>query len=302
MRKLFLQLTAVALVLSACQKEVSLEDPNAVPGTGGGGGTPGGGKRLVRAGTRLGTDSVTIDYSYNSANYLSGIAITGTSQGQPFTIQQKINRNAENIITSVVVKSPLLPLFNYGRDSLKSDFVYDATAGRYVRNITKFIFDNEALTDSTVYGYSAVGKLNSALTYFSDGSFGFFPSLKTEYAYQENNLSETKMYEFDGTNFTLDQINTFQHDAKVNPLTIPSEAAFLFFEKVYPLPLSFWLQVGVNDFFSLNNISNMQVRDVTAGDLAETVSTYTYNSNNMPVTCIRTLDGLPLAATTYFYQ
>lgn len=302
MRKVFLHLTAAMLVLSACQKEVSLEDPNAVPGTGGGGGTPGSGKRLVRAGTRLGSDSVTIDYSYNAANYLAGVAISGTSQGQPFSIQQKINRDGANAITSVVVKSPLLPVLNFGRDSLVTKFVYDASSGRYVRSLTKFIYDNEDLTDSTVYGYSAVGKLNSALIYFSDGSSGYFPSIKTEYSYAENNLSEMKLYDFDGTSFTLEQINTFRHDAKVNPLSLPTEAAFLFFEKVYPLPLNFWLQVGLNDFFSLNNITNMQVSYVSSGDSEETVSAYTYNGNNLPVTCIRSIDGLPFATTTYFYQ
>ena len=301
MRKLFLQLAAVVVVFSACQKEVSLEDPNAAPGTGGGGNT-GGGNRLVRSGTRFGTDSVTIDYSYNAANFLSTVTFSGTFQGQAFSMQQKINRDAANAITSVVVKSPFLLLLNFGRDSLATQFVYDATAGRYVRSLTRFVYDGESLIDSTVYGYSAVGKLNSETVYFSDGSLGYFPSMKTEYAFTENNLSETKKYESDGSNFILEEINTIRHDNKVNPLTLSSEAAFLVFNKIYPLPLSFWMQIGLNDFFSLNNIGSLKVDYISTSETEETSFTYTYNNNNLPVTCTRTIDGVPIAFTTYFYR
>lgn len=295
-----IQLTAVVLMFSACQKEVSQEDPNSTPGIPGSG--SGTGTRLVRTGTRLGTDTVTIDYSYNSANFLSGISLVGTSQGQPFTVSQKINRNASNAITSVVVKSPLLLLLNFGSDSLMTQFVFNASNERYTRSITNFIYDNEPLTDSTLYGYSSAGKLNAATVYFSDGSSGYFPALKTEYAFAENNLVETKLYEFDGTNFELAEVTTFRHDSKVNPLPIGSEAALLVFSKVYPLPFSFWLQIGLNDFFSLNNLTNMKVNYLTTAESEETVTTYTYNSKNLPETASRTIDGTPFAVTRYFYQ
>jgi hypothetical protein len=300
MRKLFLHLAAVVLVFSACQKELSKEDLNATPGSGGGGGNPG--NRLVRTGTRLGTDSVTIDYSYNSASYLTGISISGTTQGQPFTMQQRVNRNVANVITSVVVKSPLLPLFNFGGDSLVREVVYNATTGRYVRSISNFIYDNEPLTDSTVFTYSSVGKLSSAIAFFSDNSSDFFPLLKTEYTFAENNLSETKFYEFSGNDFELEEVTSFSHDNKVNPLPVPSEAQFLVFSNIYSLPLSFWFQIGLNDFFSVNNITNMRVEVMSTSEAEETASAYTYNSRNLPETCTRTIDGIPFAVTRYFYQ
>lgn len=299
MRKLFLQLSAVVLVLSACQKEVSKEDPNAAPGTPGTGNT---GTKLVRTGTRLGSDSVTIDYSYNSANFLTGVSFSGTSQGMPFTVQQRITRNAANVITSVVVKSPLLPLFNFGGDSLVTQVVYDANDGRYVRSISNFIYDDEPLTDSTVFSYSNAGKVSAATSYFSDGSFGFFPGLKREYSFTENNLVETRYFEFDGTDFELEQLTTFRHDSKVNPLPLQSEAHLLVFNNIYPLPISFWFQLGLNDFFSVNNPINIKLNIVRTSESEEIAATYTYNSKNLPETCTRTIDGLPFAVTRYFYQ
>lgn len=300
MRKLFLQLAAVVLVFSACQKERSLEDPNATPGTPGTGNNSG--TKLVRTGTRLGSDSVTIDYSYNSANFLTGISFSGTSQGAPFTVQQRITRNSANIITSVVVKSPLLPQFNFGGDSLVSQIVYDANAGHYVRSISHFIYDNDPLTDSTVFSYNNVAKLSAATSYFSDGSFGFFPGLKREYSFSERNLVETKFYEFDGTNFELLEVTTFRHDSKVNPLPLSSEAHLLVFNNIYPIPLSFWFELGLNDFFSINNPNNINVINVNTSESEETDATYTYNSKNLPETCTRTIGGLPFAVTHYFYQ
>ena len=301
MIKQILSLAVVVLVLSACQKEVSLEDPDATPGSGGPNTT---GTRLFRSGTRLGADSVTIDYSYNSANYLTGLTFSGNYQGLPITVQQKINRNASNVITSIVVKSPLLPLLNFGRDSLVTEVVYDANAGRYVRSLTNFIYDNEALTDSTIYSYSNAGRINAATVFFSDGTADFSPSLKTEYAFAENNLVETKLYEFNfNTNsFDLEEVNTFRHDDKTNPLPISAEAHLLMFSKVYPLPFNFWLDIGLNDFFSVNNISNTQVSYISTSESEETESTYTYNGRNRPETCTRTIGGATYAVTRYFYQ
>lgn len=300
MRRLFLQLAAVVFVFSACQKERSLEDLNVKPGTPATGNNSG--TKLVRTGTRLGSDSVTIDYSYNSANFLTGISFSGTAQGMPINVQQRINRNLDNVITSVVVRSPLLPTFNFGGDSLVTQVVYDASVNRYVRTISNFIYDDDPLTDSTVFSYSNAGKLSAATTFFSDGVFGFFPGLKREYSFAENNLVETKFYEFGGTDFELEEITTFRHDTKVNPLPLSSEAHLLVFNNIYPLPLSFWFQLGLNDFFSINNHSTIKVNVVSTSESEETTATYTYNSKNLPETCTRTIDGLPFAVTRYFYQ
>src|SRR5438128_1670030 len=100
MKQLLIALCAVALAMSACQKEPSHEESNRNPG----GSTKG--TKLVRFVNRAGNDSAIVDYSYNGFDRLVLISYSGVANGGPIDIKQSINRDAASVITSTVLKSP----------------------------------------------------------------------------------------------------------------------------------------------------------------------------------------------------
>jgi hypothetical protein len=282
MRKLLFASLALMMVLTACQKEPSFEDPNSIPGNGGSGGSNG--TKLVRMGTRAGTDSLTTEYVYDASNRLILMNNTGTVNGQAIALQQIIRRNAAGIITSTVLKSSLFLAAGFATDSLVTIHEYDGAKGQYVRSVLHYVLDNEPLADSAVYGYDANGKLTTLFTYIGD-STGYAPDTKTEYTYAGNNLASAKGYSFDGSSFTLDETQTFEYDNKINPMQSLADAPIL----------------GISDFYPANNKTKRTTVTVDPPETVETNVVYTYNSNNRPTRA----DGSAAGATStisYYYQ
>lgn len=279
MRKLLIALSAAALILCACQKELSFDDPNSNPGSGGGGGSA---TKLVTLGVKSGTDSTTTTYVYNG-NYISQYLFSGTVGGQSVNVQQRYTRNANHLITSSsTIADSYLQL---GIDSLVTIYTVDNANSRYIRGVTKLSFQGVDLADSVVFNYDGAGKLTSAVDYFDDGT-GYAISGKEEYSYTGNNLTTVKSYSDSGNGLALDETTTYEYDNKVNPTTYPVDAPVL----------------GMEDFYSANNATkSTSVTTETPPQTTITTVSYTYNSYNQPTKGLTT-QGTATATVTYHYQ
>ncbi len=272
------------LLLTACQKEADLGDPAGGIGSGGSGGTTSG-TRLIRIGTRTGADTITTSFAYNAAGSISNIAYDGSLSGQLIDAQVRLVRNAAGVIMSYIAKSSIYATI--GLDSLVTNYVYDAMAGRYKYGLAKYNAFGTNGSDSAVFSYDASGKLVSGITYHNDGS-GYAPDTKTDYTYSGNNIATQKTYSYNGTAFDLDELDSYdQYDAKTNPLQ---------FQKDAPI-------IGLTTFYSANNPTKRTVTDYSSGSpvVSAGTFTYTYNNQNQPLKASGT-DGSQSSTSTYTYQ
>lgn len=274
-------LTAVFVILSftffSCQKEV--DDIFSNNGNNGGGGN---GTKLVRVGTRAGTDSITTDFSYNGANRLSSISYSGTVTGIPITAQIRIVRNASNIITSTISKSNAYA--SVGIDSVVTNCVYDAANSRYSYLVARYAEFGVAASDSSVFSYSG-GKLVSSIGYHNDGS-GYQIDSKDSVYYNGNNISSIKSYSYNGSGFDLDAETKYdQYDNRISPLYFAEDAPVL----------------GMSTYYSANNVVQRTMIDYSTNDSQTGIFTYLYNASNRPTKAVST-DGTNSSTSTYYYQ
>ncbi|MDQ3278717.1 MAG: membrane lipoprotein lipid attachment site-containing protein [Bacteroidota bacterium] len=280
MKKIVSALGVLAM-LTACQKENSLEKTEIEPGSGGGGNPTG--TRLVQTGLRIGADTVTTIYRYNSANLLSGFTYSGTVSGQSGDAQIRIVRNAANVINALVIKAEVYAAI--GVDSIVTNFVHDAARNQYKYSVATYKYMGIPASDSAVFNYDAAGKLGSVVNYHDDGS-GYSPDGKEEYTYSGNNLASSKTYAFDGSTFTLEQTTQYeQYDNSVNPLQFQADAPAL----------------GMTSHYSANNVVKQTVTDHTSASTVTGISVYAYNAANRPTKAIST-NSTGSAITTYVYQ
>lgn len=284
MRKIAILAVGLVTVLTACQKEADLKDPD---GTTGGSGTgTAAGVKLVRIGTRTGADTITTDFAYNAAAFLSNIHYAGTVNRQAIDANIRIVRNASNLITAYVATSNIYVAV--GLDSLVTSYVYDA-AGRYRYGLARYTYLGVFMADSTVFAYDASGKFVSGVSYSDDGSGrGYRLDSKTDYTYIGSNIATEKSYSYNGTSYDLDENVSYDaYDAKANPLLFPNDAPVL----------------GMATFYSANNPLKRTTTDNTGLSPVTSVAgfTYTYNGSNVPVKAVST-DGTSTSASTYYYQ
>lgn len=271
----------VLVTVTACQKETSLEKTGTEPGTGGSGNPVG--TRLVQIGVRVGADTVTTDFGYNSANLLSRFTYTGTVSGQSADAQIRIIRNAANVINALVIKAEVYAAI--GLDSVVTNVVHDAAKGQYKYTVANYKFMGIPASDSAVFNYDAAGKLQSIVNYHDDGS-GYAPDSKEEYTSTGNNLASAKTYAFDGSTFELEQTTNYdQYDNGVNPLQFQADAPVL----------------GMASHYSANNIVRQTVISHASASSVTGTFTYTYNAANRPTRATST-NGAGTALTTYVYQ
>lgn len=273
---------AIVMLLASCQKEGSFEDPTRTPGSA----ATANSNRLFRIGSRVGTDSITTDYSYNSAGRLVAFSQKGIFNGIFITADVRFVRNAANIITSNVIKSNAL--MQFGLDSVEAFHAYDPANAKYKHSITRITTLGETETDSVVFVYNA-GKLAAAIDYYDDGTgLGYVPYSKEEYAYNGANLSEIKLSYFnEATNaYELEQTVSYEYDAKPNPTQAPADAVVM----------------GMALFYSANNY--VKSTTVQANQPAPTVVTvaYTYNTSNQPQTATSSSGGAVTSRNSYYYQ
>jgi len=279
-KKLLAALSIASTFLFSCQKEIGTEVVS-------GGGTTGGtsGTKLLRIGTRLGTDSVTTNYSYDGTGRLTAYTQDGTINGQPADIQINLVRNPSGIITSTVIKSSLFA--GLGFDEVLTDYIYDAAASRYKYAKTTVTAFGDTYTDSVVYTYDAMGNLASAVDWEDDGT-GYVPYTKEEYTYAGSNLASLKSFTFNDftSSYDLDAASSFEYDTKISPLKQTRNDAVV---------------LGVSLFHSANNQVKADIVTTDPPTTSVKNVVYTYNNSNLPTKGVSTTGSL-VSTNSYYYQ
>ena len=261
MKKILILLSAVAGILSACQKEASLEDPNATPGTGGT--TPTG--LLTRNVFVAGGDSIMVDYGYDAAKRLTNFTYATTGGGNS---SKRIVRNGAGIITQYISKGE--DLLSSGIDSTVTSLNYNAAQSRYTYSITLFDYQGITYKDSSAFTYDGSGNLTTKTAYLTSGPAPYQVYQKTEYTYVSGNVSSEKYYSPDatGTGWELEATYNYTYDSKVNPVKLGTEAMIVLDDASY---------------FGNNNVTMLDYVDGTDPSFNFSLNTtYTYSNTNKP--------------------
>jgi uncharacterized lipoprotein NlpE involved in copper resistance len=262
MRKLFLAFLAAVLLLCSCKKELSLENPDSIPG----GSTTTGTGLLTRMVSVAGADSSVNDYGYDAAGHLITVNYTSTRGGNQYT---RLYRNSAGVLTKFTIKSD--DLDSAGIDSIETVVTYNSAQGRYAYGIATINFSGVVYTDSTVYNYDNNGALINKTTYAKAGPSNYQLYSKNDYSYNTgNNIGVEKYYTFNGTanNFDLEATYNYTYDDKVNPLQLGAEGPIVLDDVSYAGP------GNANSFQFIDNV------DPTNN--FSTSTTFTYNSLNKP--------------------
>lgn len=269
----------VSVFLFSCQKEVNENN-------GGGGSNNNNNPNLLKKTVeKSGSDSTVVTYTYNSAGKLTNMNTLGSIGGQTFDLKQRFVRNSAGIIQQTIIKSD--QFIQFGIDSVVTKVNYDAANNRYKNAITSISLLGFSFKDSLVYQYDASGKLTTEIDYSDDGTGGgYVPSGKTEYVYTGSNLTTQKDYTYDDTSasWDLDETDTYEYDAKTNPVQFVADAPVL----------------GIAGFFSANNATKITAVNADPTKNAVTTETYTYNAANRPATGTSTTNGTA-SDLTFFY-
>lgn len=274
MRKILIALSVAALGLTACQKEVSYENPDNLPGSGGGNNVPGLLYRLVLTDAAA-TDSSITNIVYDAAKRISLISteVSGDAETLSFV------RNSAGIVTQFVIKNayttanPNGLVVNVHYSTAESKYTYctydldiPATPG------------NPAFSyrDSTVLSYDASGNLTSKLSYAVVAGVGAAPIARTDYTFTNNNVTSEKFYDLSaGGPGDLAYTMTYGYDDKVNALKLGVEA----------LLLDSYISAFASNspmYFGSNNATLATFDNGDPADKSTLTSTYTYNTANMP--------------------
>jgi hypothetical protein len=284
MRNAFGTVAIISLFLFSCKKEKSF-DPNNP--NGGGGGT--GGALLAKTVTQLdGGDSLVVVYNYDNQKRFIGYIAEESYQGDLYNSEMKFIRNAQGIIQKVVLKSYDLVLI--GIDSIFYVAHYNAGTSRYTSKVLTYDDGTDFFRDSTAFSYNSSGKIIGSEEFYDDGN-GYVKASKIDYTYgSSGNITREKAYYFDdvSNSYVASYQDDYEYDSKVNPMILGNEA-FLF---------------GESSWAASNNQTKdtfTDLEDPSGGDVYTT--TYTYNSNNKPLTdqTVAQSDGVPYP-TKYTYK
>jgi hypothetical protein len=279
MKLKLMTLAAFTLILFSCQKESD---------NGGGGNSNTNEPLLTRMVNTIGSDSTVTLLSYNAAKKLTYYRFDGKDDsGAPVDVQQFLTRNSQNVVTQVVLKSNQLT--QVGLDSIVSKLNYNSGTSRYTSRVTSIELFGFSFMDSLVFNYDASGKITSEIDYAGDATSGYEIASKTEYTYVGSNLTMIRYYSYDtGTGqYTLEETDTIEYDAKTAPLVMSTEA----------------IAIGVPAWFSANNYTKRTIvssTDPTLNDVETT--TYTYTAKDRPLTSISTSQSGQSSTTRYYYQ
>lgn len=278
MKRFFTTLSILsALFLFSCQKEAGFSGSN------NGGGSNSGGllKKLV---SKSGSDSSVLAFGYNSSQKIITLNTTITSGGTSTLIQERAERNAQNIIQKIIIKSDQYQ--QAGLDSVTTVMQY--SSGRYTAKVTTIDLVVFVYRDSVALIYDAAGKVITEKSYTDFGSSSYKETGKIEYTYSGNNLATIKNYTYDASSssYSLDETYTYdQYDNKISPMFAGNEAF------VFDSPF----------FYSSNNPTK-STYTATGNPTQNYTITYTYNTANKPVTASSNIQPGNITSTgTYYY-
>ncbi len=269
--KNFITITALLLLFASCKKEISNES--------GGGGT-----RLTKITATGGTDSVGMEFTYNTSGRLTEYKMGGTVSGTALNESITYTRNSSEIITKEIYKSSSLP---FGLSQVVTDHFYDNSAKRYSYSVTKLDLGLIFIRDSVGYNYDGSGRVSEIIDYLDAGSGTYSPSMKQSFTYTGANVTKVvyATYDVPTTSWTDDETDTYEFDSKVNPLQFTGEAMIL--RTIFDYPT----------FYSANNYTK-QTLDITP---TATTRTFTYNGSSRPETAAVS-DGSSTITFKYYYQ
>ena len=255
---------AVLVFLSACQKEVSSENPDGTPGTGPVPPPATTAGLLTRMVSVAGGDSVMVDYGYDANKRLATFDYKTT--GTEFRFR-RIFRNSAGIMTQFNSKGD--DLSGIGIDSVITILSYNAGQARYTHGITIYAVSGVSLRDSTVYVYDNAGNLTVKRSYATVLPAPYQEYQKTEYTYASGNVTSEKYYTSNSAGgWDLEYTYNYGYDSKVNPAKFGPEGMIVLEDASY---------------FSNNNKSGVNYID--GADASYNFSqayTYTYNAANKP--------------------
>jgi hypothetical protein len=283
MKKLITAIPVLTLIfMVSCKKETSLQTGGA-PGSGGGGNQPSG--LLSKLVSKSGSDSTVLVFGYDASKRLISLNTSGSDSSGNFQDSRRFVRNAQGIITQIIDKNP--DLAQFGLDSVVTRLDYN---GRYTNRVIEINTLFVAIKDSTALSYDANGNiiLEHEYTDYMMGG-GYEETAKTEYTYSGNNISLIKVSSFDSTTASyLPVYNaTYNYDAKTSPLILKNEGT----------------AIGYSDFFSSNNVTQAAFEVPSDPSSNFTLNTtYTYNSDNKPITGTGVVQGGGTSTSSYFYQ
>jgi YD repeat-containing protein len=275
-------LSALALFLFSCQKEIEFDFGNGGSGVGPRDGV------LIKAVSKTDADSIVVNYTYDGSKRLLSEKITGNSQGIDVGSDLRIIRNSAGIITGLVQKANALQ--QSGIDSVITKVYYNQGASRYSAKVFEISLFGFTVKDSSVLVYDGTSKIIREDMYQSDPLTGSYVlTLKSEYTFSANgNLESIKQYDLSsGTSNHVSTI-TYAYDSRVNPLRLNNEA----------------LVIGNPVLLSANNVATGQFEDViTPANNITITNTYTYNSFNKPLSGITTQNpGNMVSDNSFYYQ
>ncbi|HWJ92984.1 MAG TPA: hypothetical protein VNR87_17845 [Flavisolibacter sp.] len=272
--KRLLTLTGLSVIfLLSCQKEVNVD----LDGTANNGGL------LVQIGSKTDADTTTTTFGYNSSKKLVTIKTEGMSGGQSVSNSQRLIRNSQGVVTSIISKSP--GLSQYGLDSLIT-VVHSDASGKYTSQVTTIDLILLVIRDSVALVYSGTN-VSKEVEYIDDGT-GYSEFGKTEFTYSGNNVSSVKVSLVDDNGgYETEYILNYTYDDKVSPLILGNEG----------------LAFGFTTWFSANNIikADLQVPSDPTQNVTIT-KTYTYNAAKKPLTAISVEPGGSSTRDIYTYQ
>ncbi len=254
---------STVLLLTACQKEGSLEIPSG--SNPGGGGNPQPAGLLTRSVYVSGTDSSVIEYGYDAAKRLVSHKVTSIDSDEDMSI--RIVRNNAGVMTQYITKGAELQ--SNGVDSLVTMIGFNSAQNQYTYSLTAISDAGVTYTDSSAFTYDGSGNLTVKTSYLKAGPSPYIPYQKSEYTYASGNATSEKYYMAGPTgNWTLEGTYNYTHDNKLNPLKLGTEALIVLDDAGY---------------FGNNNVSALNF--VAAADPSDNFTftiTYTYNTADKP--------------------
>ena len=278
MIRVFLALTALIVLFTACQKEIDWSQGQS------------GDQLLVKVRSISGSDSTIINYTYDGQRRLILEATTGVSSGTSLNGTLQVNRNSSGIIMTSVQKSDMLTAA--GVDSILTTFYYNTASSKYTAATSKLDIGGFSVTDSVSFVYDATGKISADKHWFVTGLIPPFEALSNAYTYSATGNNLLTIVQSAPTAPGLPAVpvstQTFSYDAKINPLILKNEAILLNRFNVY----------------SGNNYTKLDFVDQTDPTNNFTVdNTYKYNFVSKPDSSFSTQSNTgAVTVSKYYYQ
>jgi hypothetical protein len=240
---------------------------------------------LVKIVSKVGSDSVVTEYSYDSGKRLILEKVTSVTSGASEKRVLKIFRDNSGIVTQTTEIADYL--IASGVDSIVTLFAN--AAGRYTFSVFTITQGGTTVRDSVYYLYDVSGRIIRDQHFQKVSGVPFTQLFKQEYVYSSaGNIDSVKQYDFSGGVYTLSYTVAYTYDSKINALQLQNDAIIL-----YVFGLS-----------GVNNATKTQANFITNPSYNNSITVaYTYRGDNRPLTSVSTkLPSGKISNESYFYQ